>query len=187
MSSPSLPEAASLPSLPPAAHIAILNTLFEPSQHLHDLAGPLFTQQPFSSYQDLIDAVKGRLAALAGSATQPGNNDDARVLYDILGSHPRLGASRSASHLSESSRREQANLASPDDGDNEADQLRKLNAEYEEKFPGLRYVVFVNGRGRDVIMQNMRERIQRGDLKLEIQETIQAMCDIANDRASKAL
>ncbi|KAK2871975.1 hypothetical protein FQN49_002652 [Arthroderma sp. PD_2] len=173
MPSPSLPHPAALPSLPPSALNAVLDTLFEPSGHLHDLASPLF-EEHFSSYPDLIDAVKSRLAALADSAAQPGNDDNARVLYDILGSHPRLGASRSNnSHLSESSRLEQANLAAPDNGDSEADQLRRLNAEYEEKFPGLRYVVFVNGRGRDVIMQNMRERIQRGDVNLEIQETIQ--------------
>jgi uncharacterized protein YutE (UPF0331/DUF86 family) len=34
-------------------------------------------------------------------------------------------------------------------------------------------------------MQNMRSRIDRGDIKAEQQEAIQAMCDIALDRASK--
>lgn len=37
-----------------------------------------------------------------------------------------------------------------------------LNEEYEKKFPGLRFVVFVNGRGRGEIMEIMRERIARG-------------------------
>ena len=32
--------------------------------------------------------------------------------------------------------------------------------------------VFVNGRGRSVIMQDMRRRIERGDINLEIEETI---------------
>jgi len=45
--------------------------------------------------------------------------------------------------------------------------------------------VFVNGRGRDVIMQDIRRRIERGDINLEIEETIKAMCDIAMDRARK--
>jgi hypothetical protein len=45
--------------------------------------------------------------------------------------------------------------------------------------------VFVNGRPRSEIMQNMRARIDRGDVKAERQEAIQAMCDIALDRASK--
>jgi len=34
-------------------------------------------------------------------------------------------------------------------------------------------------------MQNMRMRIDRGDVKAERAEAIQAMCDIARDRASK--
>jgi hypothetical protein len=36
-------------------------------------------------------------------------------------------------------------------------------------------------------MENMRARISRGDIKAERQEAIQAMCDIAADRASKLL
>jgi hypothetical protein len=34
-------------------------------------------------------------------------------------------------------------------------------------------------------MENMRFRIDRGDIGAERQEAIQAMCDIALDRASK--
>jgi propanediol utilization protein len=45
--------------------------------------------------------------------------------------------------------------------------------------------VFVNGRPRPVIMEDMRSRIDRGDIKAERQVAIQAMCDIALDRASK--
>jgi hypothetical protein len=32
--------------------------------------------------------------------------------------------------------------------------------------------VFVNGRGRDAITQDMRRRIERGDISLEIEESI---------------
>lgn len=41
--------------------------------------------------------------------------------------------------------------------------LGELNEEYERVFPGLRFVVWVNGRGRGEIMGIMRERIARGD------------------------
>ena len=41
--------------------------------------------------------------------------------------------------------------------------LGELNEEYERVFPGLRFVVWVNGRGRGEIMGIMRERIGRGD------------------------
>ena len=70
-------------------------------------------------------------------------------------------------------------------GEAEAEKLAELNRRYEATFPGLRYVVFVNGRGRDVVMEDMERRIQRGDLALEEVEAIQAMCDIAKDRAAK--
>ena len=46
-------------------------------------------------------------------------------------------------------------------------ELARLNEAYEAKFPGLRFVVFVNGRGRGEIMAIMRERIERSDWEAE--------------------
>ena len=46
-------------------------------------------------------------------------------------------------------------------------ELARLNEAYEAKFPGLRFVVFVNGRARGEIMAIMRERIERGDWEAE--------------------
>ena len=60
-----------------------------------------------------------------------------------------------------------------------------LNEEYEKHFPGLRYVVFVNGRSRDVVMRDMRERIDGGTMESEVRLASEAMCDIAVDRAIK--
>lgn len=54
-----------------------------------------------------------------------------------------------------------------------------LNAAYEAKFPGLRYVVFVNGRGRKEIMKDMRARIENGTLGGERRAAIEV-----SDRAS---
>lgn len=45
--------------------------------------------------------------------------------------------------------------------------------------------VFVDGRSRQVIMGDMKERIERGDERQERIDAIQAMCDIAKDRAKK--
>jgi 2-oxo-4-hydroxy-4-carboxy--5-ureidoimidazoline (OHCU) decarboxylase len=45
--------------------------------------------------------------------------------------------------------------------------------------------VFVNGRPRPVIFEDMRRRIARGDIQEEKKEAIKAMCDIAADRARK--
>ncbi|OJD24009.1 hypothetical protein ACJ73_04637 [Blastomyces percursus] len=187
---PSLPRISSIPSLPKATQTQILDTLFESSTDLHALALPLLANQTFSSYQSLISAVGARMTAL--SATN--SSKDREVLHGILGAHPRLGEKKQE-NLSELSRREQAGLnaskGEEDDesvkqkGEEERAELKRLNSVYEEKYPGLRYVVFVNGRSRDVIMQDMRRRIERGDVEKEKEEIIQAMCDIAIDRAQK--
>ncbi|KAH8425302.1 2-oxo-4-hydroxy-4-carboxy-5-ureidoimidazoline decarboxylase [Aspergillus melleus] len=176
-----LPPIASLPSLPEAERFRVLDTLFEPSPELHTLMAPVLANQSFSSYARLIDAVGGRMSALS-AANSP---TDRSVLLGILGSHPRLGRPKAApaEHLSELSKQEQARLNA---GTEElAEKLAHLNAEYEEKFPGLRFVTFVNGRSREEIMPEMRRRIDRADADREVEEIIQAMCDIGKDRARK--
>ncbi|CAM1509790.1 Fc.00g001250.m01.CDS01 [Cosmosporella sp. VM-42] len=151
----------------------VLDLLFEPSPAIHEILLPVLRTAEFSSYPELIDACHIRLLSLA-AASDTTNPDP--TLLSILGSHPRLGAKKVDS---EQSAAEQANLQG------EGEELEKLNEEYEEKFPGLRYVVFVNGRGRPEIMENMRARISRGDYTKEVAEALQAMCDIAKDRAKK--
>ncbi|KAJ9150761.1 hypothetical protein NKR23_g3516 [Pleurostoma richardsiae] len=176
----SLPDPGTLSALPEPTLTAVLDLLFEPSPDLHALAVPTLRAITFASYPELIDTLRDQLLAIA----QEVHPDPAacRPLLNILGSHPRLGEKKVDSVQSAA---EQAQLRSG--GETEAAKLAALNAEYEAKFPGLRYVVFVNGRSRDVIMENMRSRIDRGDMALEEKEAINAMCDIAKDRAQKLL
>ncbi|KAK0752783.1 Oxo-4-hydroxy-4-carboxy-5-ureidoimidazoline decarboxylase [Schizothecium vesticola] len=162
-----LPPITTLPTLPPPALTAALDLLFEPTPDLHALVLPLLVD-PFPSYPALLSTIRDRLHALVRAANHPHHPDKKRALHGILGSHPRLGEPREGV-LSEQSKREQRNLKAGGGGGGEAAEaegreLARLNREYEEVFPGLRYVVFVNGRGR-------------GD----------AMCDIALDRARKIL
>ncbi|CAF3438064.1 unnamed protein product [Fusarium graminearum] len=153
--------------------IKTLDLLFEPSPAIHSTLIPVLRESEYTSYPELIDACRSRLVSLASSSSP--TNPDATLL-SILGSHPRLGAKKVESAQSAA---EQANLQG------QGEELAKLNQEYEEKFPGLRYVVFVNGRGRPEIMENMKARISRGVFSKEVAEALQAMCDIAKDRASK--
>ncbi|RJE20902.1 hypothetical protein PHISCL_06770 [Aspergillus sclerotialis] len=178
---PDLPSLSSLPSLPQDQQFKVLDTLFESSPELHTLMAPVLANQPFSSYTALIDAVGGRMSALSA----PNSPKDKEILYGILGSHPRLGRPPvpETGPLSELSAKEQAQLNTG--AEEQAERLKAMNAEYEARFPGLRFVTFVNGRNRDVIMEEMRQRIDRGDKDREIKEIIQAMCDIAKDRAKK--
>jgi len=176
MSNHKLPPIASIPALSTIERATVLDLLFEPSQALHTLSLDLLHTETFPSYNDLIASVGVQLTDLSESPS----TSDTEWLDKILGSHPRLGGKKVDSAQSQA---EQAQLNTG--GEEEATKLRELNEEYERTFPGLKYVVFVNGRSRPVIMENMRERIARGDLRQERAEAIKAMCDIAADRAVK--
>jgi 2-oxo-4-hydroxy-4-carboxy--5-ureidoimidazoline (OHCU) decarboxylase len=157
MAPPNLPPITSILSLTSEERAQILDLLFEPSPQLHTLSVPLLKEKTFSSYNDLISAVGIQLTELSESAS----TSDTEWLESILGSHPRLGAKKVESAQSQA---EQAQLQGSVE---EAEQLRKLNEEYEAKYPGLRYVVFVNGRSRPVIMEDMRKRIDGSNMKSE--------------------
>lgn len=172
----SLPPITSLPHATTQDLTHVLDLLFEPSPPLREMTLPVLRSATFPSYDILITAVTAQLSALASSSDEK----DVARLSEILCSHPRLGEKKVDS---EQSRKEQAQLQQGADEDKE--KLSQLNREYEDKFPGLRYVVFVNGRPRPEIMENMRSRIDRGDVRAERLEAIQAMCDIALDRAAK--
>lgn len=157
----SLPDPSTIHALSPAAQAAILDALFEPSPTLHAVMQPALQTSTFTDYPSLIDSCGVRMRSLAGT--------DTTTLHAILGSHPRLGAAKVDSAQSAA---EQARLQQ---GGSEATRARlaALNEQYEAVFPGLRYVVFVNGRGREEIMENMEARIGRGDIRQEEEEAIQ--------------
>lgn len=155
MSTTTLPPITALPILSQTEQTQALDLLFEPSPAIHALLLPLLTT-PYPSYTTLIDAAHQSFLSLTTDQTRD-------TLHGILSSHPRLGAKKVESAQSAA---EQAQLASA------AEQLRVLNEEYEAKFPGLRYVVFVNGREKGIIMENMRRRIERGDKAEEEREAI---------------
>lgn len=154
----SIPAVELLPTLSTEGRAQILDKLFEPSTPLHTLSVELLQTTTFDSYDDLIAAVGVQLTELADSES----TSDTKWLESILGSHPRLGASKVDSAQSAA---EQAQLKAS--STEEANALAQLNEEYEKTFPGLRYVVFVNGRSRPVIMEDMKRRIAGGDIAAE--------------------
>ncbi|KAH7360161.1 Oxo-4-hydroxy-4-carboxy-5-ureidoimidazoline decarboxylase [Rhexocercosporidium sp. MPI-PUGE-AT-0058] len=158
-----LPIISDLPSLSTIERATVLDALFEPCEALHTLSLDLLHTQIFGSYNDLIVSVGVQLTDLAESPS----TSDTEGLDKILGAHPRLGAKKVDSAQSQA---EQAQLNTG--GEDEARKLKELNDEYEKAFPGLIYVVFVNGRSRPVIMENMRSRIDRGDIEFERAEAI---------------
>ena len=195
-----LPAISTLPTLPDTALAAALDLLFEPSPALHAVALPTLrtAAPPFPSYPALIAALREQLLALAspsssgssstgaetrtseedkteGAEQEKGNERRAgtgkETLYAILGSHPRLGERRKEVVLSGFSSAEQRHLQQQQEGERE--ELARLNAEYEARFPGLRYVVWVNGRGMGEVVADMRRRIGRGDVQEEEREAIE--------------
>ncbi len=171
MTTLSLPPITALPSLPDVAVTKALDLLFEPSADLHAFALPALraANPPIASYDELANVVRAQLLDVQQRAASDASAKT--TLLRILGAHPRLGAKKVESAQSVA---EQAQLQAPtsSSGD-EAARLAALNAEYEAAFPGLIYVVFVNGRSRDIIMENMRERITRGDFAKEEIEAIE--------------
>ncbi|CCL99666.1 uncharacterized protein FIBRA_01687 [Fibroporia radiculosa] len=121
-----------------------LAVLFEPSPVLfsHLVPGLVAyipsSPQPIRTYSALIDA------SLATIATWP---DDLRARF--VAGHPRIGE---VSGLSRLSANEQAAAATPPDV---LARLAHLNACYERRYPGLRYITFVNGRTRAAVMAEM--------------------------------
>ncbi len=165
-----LPNVATFSSLSDEDLGGTLDLLFEPSVDLHALAIPTMRSITFASYEELIETLRDELMTIQ-KVVHP-DPTARKPLLSILGSHPRLGEKKVESAQSAA---EQAQLQASE-GSGEAENLAKLNREYEAKFPGLRYVVFVNGRPRDVIMANMRERIARGNMAQEEVEAIQVRC-----------
>ncbi|TFB05973.1 putative allantoinase 1 [Trichoderma ghanense] len=172
-----LPPIAALHSYTDLAQTEVLDLLFEPSPAIHATLLPVIRTAVYRSYPDLVDACQIKLLSLAAKSAETEPNP---VLLSVLGSHPRLGDKNVKSPQSAA---EQADFQG--DSEPEAEELAALNKEYEEAFPGLRYVVYVNGRGRPEIMEDMRARIERSDFSREVIAAVQAMCDIAKDRASK--
>ncbi|KAL8692646.1 MAG: hypothetical protein Q9218_002379 [Villophora microphyllina] len=177
MTSSPFPAIRSVPGLSTAQRAAILDDLFEPCVPLHTLSVSLLAEKTFDSYDDLISSIGVQLTDLAKSTS----TSDSKWLESILAAHPRLGQT---SIESSQSRAEQAQLNT--DADASDPSLADLNALYEQTFPGLRYIVFVDGRSRSTIMDDMQERIKRGDPVAERNAAIKAMCAIAADRARKA-
>lgn len=183
-----LPSIESLPDLSQQAQTEVLDNLFEPCHTLQALlrSGDIF-RRTFCSYNEFIEQARLELLGLLARAEslKDGQQYDSRV-SEIIAAHPRLGAPRAdqpQAQLSEHSLAEQKSMQGSAE---EAAKLTELNEVYEKKFPGLRYVVFVNGRSRASVMQNLMERIERGDIGQERKDAFNAMCDIALDRAQKA-
>lgn len=165
--------------------ISILDNLFEPCTTLNSYLLSKIKSQKFNTYTELIEFCRVNLLDLLESFKK--NEDDLKLketICKIVSAHPRLGVPKK-DKLSVHSQNEQKSLNSDNDNKELANALIKLNNEYEEKFPGLIFVVFVNGRTRNEIMELMKFRINNSNWLDEVKTAFNEMADIALDRARK--
>ncbi|CAL1714759.1 unnamed protein product [Somion occarium] len=125
--------------------VEALSTLFEASpilqEHLAPQVAKTLQSQIVASYSDLID--------LTLDTIQSGWDDNLKAQF--IEGHPRIGEVNNLSHLSS---KEQAAVATPPEV---LARLGHLNACYGYRYPGLRYITFVNGRSRAAIMEEMED------------------------------
>ena len=184
MATSPLPDPKTLPEAPPSVQQDVLTRLFEHSSKLQAFTTPLL-ERPHATYDSLIDVLQGKLIQLVpdyASLEDRANMKNVETLDAILNAHPRLGEKKTS--LSDASAMEQARLQHGA-GDADAERLKSLNETYEAQFHGLRYLVFVNGRGREAIVVDMQRRISRNDPWKERMEGVTALCNIAKDRVRK--
>jgi 2-oxo-4-hydroxy-4-carboxy--5-ureidoimidazoline (OHCU) decarboxylase len=167
--------------------VQAFTTLFEPSPALFQFLVPSVISTITKSgnhrtYNALIDIA---INAIEG---WPHNRQ-----ATFLEGHPRIGEIKGLSALSAS---EQAAHATPPEV---LARLLVLNEEYERRYPGLRYITFVNGRSRRAIMVEMEEKLgidgawENGDSKevyppeseewvSEVRRALRDVGDIAKSR-----
>ncbi|KAF8478250.1 Oxo-4-hydroxy-4-carboxy-5-ureidoimidazoline decarboxylase [Gautieria morchelliformis] len=137
---PSFSDVLSSPGTLESPLARALSTLFEPSAVLLEKLVPELASQSLSitTYSSLIDLAVTTISSW-----------DTHTRAAFIAAHPRIGEVGNLSHLS---RQEQAAKATPPDV---LARLAQLNAMYERRYPGLRYITFVNGRSRAEIRDEM--------------------------------
>ncbi|KAK0238885.1 OHCU decarboxylase-domain-containing protein [Armillaria nabsnona] len=133
-------------SLPDALTILFEHSPILISKLCPQLTGILPTLPPLSSYSQLIDV----------SLNQLGTWDDEMKAQFISG-HPRIGENKNLSKLS--AKEQGATSTTTTTPPEVLARLAHLNACYEKKYPGLVYIIFVNGRTRAAIAEEMEDKL----------------------------
>ncbi|KAJ7746844.1 Oxo-4-hydroxy-4-carboxy-5-ureidoimidazoline decarboxylase [Mycena maculata] len=141
-------------SLPPitavdGSHLpSVLSMLLEPSDILFSTLSPglAASGKRFASYTELIDAAIAQVA-----------NWDPSLRAQFIAGHPRIGETKNLSPLS--AKEQGATPVVAPTPPQVLTRLAHLNASYERRYPGLRYITFVNGRSRAAIAVEMEDAL----------------------------
>jgi 2-oxo-4-hydroxy-4-carboxy-5-ureidoimidazoline decarboxylase len=173
---PRLPLIAKLNQLSKAGFVAALKPLFETAP---PLAEGLFDGRPYRSYDELLACAETVIAALS---------TDQQV--EVVNAHPRIGERAdyvrrdSALSYHEQGYDHEAAL-DQDDLARVYRELAELNHAYEARF-GFRFVVFVNQRPKSMIIDVLRQRLQRPH-DAELTTALAEMLAIARDRLATVM
>eukprot|EP01112_Ceratiomyxa_fruticulosa_P021950 TRINITY_DN7904_c0_g2_i1.p1 TRINITY_DN7904_c0_g2~~TRINITY_DN7904_c0_g2_i1.p1 ORF type:complete len:683 (-),score=156.90 TRINITY_DN7904_c0_g2_i1:79-2052(-) len=173
------------PRLPPIERLNLLDTLLfkRAINLLFETAPPLFDKlygsRPYQSYEHLIFIGRQIIENLS--------RED---LIEVINAHPRIGLNPTAAEkISTLSFREQG-LHNENTNDSEVErvyqQLRVLNEAYEQKF-GHKFVEFVNGRPKALIVPVLEQRLKNDNHLSELKTGLDEMMKIASDRLKKLL
>ncbi|KAF9269085.1 hypothetical protein L218DRAFT_953638 [Marasmius fiardii PR-910] len=129
-----------------------LAILFEPSPILFSTLEPQLqssltsSSQGLTSYAELIDLSISRIQFW-----------DKDLQAQFIAAHPRIGENKNLSTLS--AKEQGANAATAPTPPEVLNRLAHLNACYEKRYPGLRYIIFVNGRSRAAVVEAMEDQL----------------------------
>ncbi|EIW79230.1 hypothetical protein CONPUDRAFT_91500 [Coniophora puteana RWD-64-598 SS2] len=129
----------------------VLSLLFEPSEILQDKLVPQLAtahQGSFESYSDLIDEAVNLMSQW-----------DASERAAFIAGHPRIGETKNLSVLSNKEQGGSKSGVVASTPPEVLSRLQHLNACYEQRYPGLRYIIFVNGRSRAEVAEVMEDAL----------------------------
>lgn len=138
------------PSSPTSPLAVTLDLLFEHSPILINTLEPKLNKviklnPSLETYTGLIDLALEEIGRW-----------DVEAQSEFISGHPRIGENRNLSTLSASEQGAQGVNHTPSEV---LARLGQLNALYELKYPGLRYITFVNGRSRAAIAEEMETKL----------------------------
>lgn len=147
---PTLDEILNGGSHPESPLARTLSVLFESSPILVSTLSPQVGSTFDSggaptSYSQLIDLALSTIS-----------NWEASSQAHFIAGHPRIGENKNLSNLSAKEQGSQGVVPTPPEV---LARLSHLNACYEAKYPGLRYITFVNGRTRAAIAEEMEDKL----------------------------
>ncbi|KAG6837370.1 hypothetical protein H0H93_010972 [Arthromyces matolae] len=149
---PALTELSSGLSAPGSPLAQALTILFEHSPVLiltlePELARSLAHTSPLASYSELVDKAVTLI-----------NSWELLLQSQFISGHPRIGETKNLSMLSAKEQSGRPDVPNPTPPEVLA-RLAHLNACYEARYPGLRYITFVNGRSRHAIAEEMEDKL----------------------------